>query len=88
MVSHFGIEDDDHLSHDGDHSHFTQFAVAFELLIKGFHVGIKPDCRQSGDEQGVPDLSPAACNHLFAAHLPAVAVLGSHSNEFGDLAFV
>lgn len=46
VVAHSCVEDDDHLSHDGDERDLAGRFHGSEACIEGLDAGIEADCRQ------------------------------------------
>src|SRR6516165_5129194 len=85
VVTQHGIEDYDHLSHNGDDFYFGLLIGTGEATVEDLEGGIVSASAQSGHVEHVTDWQPATVDAAMSFQPTAVEVIRREPNKCGDL---
>jgi hypothetical protein len=85
IVADHGIEDGDHLSHDGDDDDFGFLIGRGETVVKDLEGGIVSGCAEGSHVEDVTDRHSAAVDAAMSFELATVEVVRRKSDEGSDL---
>ena len=85
IVAEHGIEDCDHLSHNGDDNDFWLLIGRSETIVKGFEGGIVSGCTEGGHVKDVTDRYATTVDAAMSFELAAVEVVRGKADKSSDL---